>query len=299
MLKFVNVRPRDQERKEHLRAALRGLSMRLRASLGASSVLSDSLTKGELREEDIVAAFRPFVPHRYDIVKGIVISPDGDESDPQDIIIYDTSVVPTVLGAGNTRVVPIEGVVAVIQVKSNASKENIAGAVANLASAKTLLPRQPRYAPSSREPGWQETDASFFAGALFLGSSLRPETVAARYGEESMKRDPRGRCDAIVVVDQLAILWGDPSAQPPGLHFAFRGEQAEAPLWLQGGEDSLLFFYLSFMEHLRHWIAPSIDWLDYVFGRDRRGTTLAFQYSYWYDDDQPPPPWAADYQSSS
>lgn len=282
----MNAGASDPERKEHLRKALRGLSMKLRASLGASSLLSDSLTKGELREEDVVEAFRPFVPHRYGIVKGIVINADGNESSPQDIIIYDTSAVPTVLGAGNTRVVPVEGVVGVIQIKSTATKANIASAVANLGSAKTLLSKHPRYAVAGSAPSWQSTDASFFAGALFLRTSLKPETVADRYGEQVMKVDPRGRCDAMVVVDELTVVWGNPSEQPPGLHFAFRGEQAEAPLWLQVGDDSLLFFYLSFIEHLRNWITPPIDWVDYVFGRDGRGTTMKIPYGYWYDEDQ-------------
>src|SRR5262245_41340770 len=36
-----------------------------------SAPLSDPLTKGELREEDLVRAFRPHIASRYEVVKGV------------------------------------------------------------------------------------------------------------------------------------------------------------------------------------------------------------------------------------
>jgi hypothetical protein len=265
--------------------------MSLVASFGAASSLGDALTKGELREEELVAALRPFLPARYGIVKGIVINADGIESDPQDLILYDTAVVPTVLGSGTTRIVPVEGVVAVLQLKSLATKATITHAISNLASAKALLPRRTRYSTAATAPIWQSTSASFFAGAVFLDSRLRSETIADRFADAVMAGDKCGRCDAFCVVEKMALLWGNPSDKPEGLHFAFRAEDAEAPLWLESGADSLLLFYLSLVEHLRNWISPAINWMEYVFGPDMLSTTMEFPYRYWYDDTKPSPQW--------
>jgi hypothetical protein len=60
---------------------------------------------------------------------------------------------------------------------------------------------------------------------------------------------------------------------------------------LNAGEDSLLFFYMTLAEHLRNWIAPAFDWMDYVFGPKPRVAYeggMTFEYSYYYDEDNPP-----------
>jgi hypothetical protein len=274
---------------------MQGLSGRLRASLGASGPLADSLTKGEMREEDVVAAFRPHLPGRYDLVKGVVINADGEESDPQDLILVDTSVLPTLLGSGNTRVVPVEGVVGVVQIKSRATAASVEHAVHNLASAKRLLTGKVRYGfpPSgAARPDPQFTPATFFAGALFLSKRGKDQSLAEAYSRAVIRVEPRERCDAFCVVDKFSILWGCPS-NGEGLQLGFRAEQAESPLHLMTGPDSLLFFYLTLAEHLANWITPPLRWLDYVLGSDPSGRRMQFNYAYWYDE-QNPPDWVSE-----
>jgi hypothetical protein len=276
----------EEQRKEHLRAAIQGLSARLRASLGASSPLADSLTKGEMREEELVDAFRLYVPRRYELIKGVVVNTSGAESDPQDVILFDTSLLPTFLGSGTNRIVPVEGVVGVIQVKSRATPGNIRSAVSNVASAKRLLSQQMRSGvpPAGTDRlGTAATAATFFGGALFLSKQSRDRSLMDAYAQAVMDVEPRERCDALCLADEFTVLWGNPS-RGEGVHFGWRGEQAEAPLRLLAGKDSLLFFYLSLAEHLANWISPPIRWMDYVFGSNVPGqTSLTFQYSYYSD----------------
>lgn len=292
--KRVAIRPEPGQatgvRREHLRAAIQGVAAQLGASLKASSPIGDALTKGELREEDLVRAFRPHVPLRYEMVKGVVVNAAGEESDPQDLLLLDTHVLPSIAGASNTRYVPIEGVAGTVQVKSRATREEIARGVANVASAKRLLPQVPRVGitPGQVRAGFQTTTATCFGGLIFLASDRSDEHLRDVYVEEVLKLPPRERCDAFCVLDRFSVLWGNPSTGT-GLHFCFRGEQAETPMVIEAGDDSLLFFYLSLVEHLRNWITPNFDWLDYVFGPTPRATTgMNFQYSYYYDDDHPP-----------
>ncbi len=272
---------------EHLRQAIAGLVLKLRASLGASGPLGDSLSKGELREEDVVAAFRPHLPKRYDLVKGVIVDSEGNESDPQDVLLFDAAVLPPILAASHTRVLPVEGVVSTIQVKSNATKPNIDGAIANIASAKHLLASTPRYGyppGDAGRPGPWSTTASFFGGILCLSGPTDVHKLVEHYAYAVSRLDPRVRPDALCIVDKVAVLWGNPS-KGSGLHFAFRAENAETPLALFAGLDSLLFFYMSLVEHINHWITPPISWLDYVFGKNWSASPLTFQYSYWVDDE--------------
>jgi hypothetical protein len=281
--------------KHHLGASMRGLSANLRASLGASSPLGDSLTKGELREEVIRAAFRPHIAARYELVKGIVVNSVGKESDPQDLILVDSNILPTVLGFGTTRAVPVEGVVGTIQIKSLATPSSITHAIRNVASSKRMVPAIERfgvYGPT--KTGWAATSSTFFGGVLFLDKRGKPERLLDAFAEEVMKLPPRERCDALCIVDEFAVIWGDPSKGD--LHLSYRAEQAEAPMAFYAKGNSLLFFYLSLAEHLRNWVTPPFSWFDYVFGADGASPGFSFSWSPWYDEDDPPD-WVARWDS--
>ena len=281
----------ESHRREHMRAAMRGTALRLRASLGSSSPLGDSLTKGEMREEDVVAAFRPHIANRYDILKGVVVNASGIESDPQDVILLDSFALAPLLGAGQTRVIPVEGVVAVVQVKSLATPDAVRSGVANLASAKRLLAADTRFGQplsGAHQPGTWSSSATFFGGLLFLSRSSSIDVLADTFAAAAFDGPPRERCDAMCIVDEATVLWGNPSSSGGELNFAFRGEEAEAPLLIRAAEDSLVFFYLSLLEHLRHWITPHFSWLDYLLGPT---SSLSFPYSYWYDELNPPEWW--------
>jgi hypothetical protein len=277
-------------RREHLRKAMAGTSARLQANLGASSPLKDSLTKGELREQDVVAAFRPHIPMRYDVVKGVVVNAAGEESDPQDVVLLDSMTAAPIFGDDQTKIVPVEGVTGVIQVKSVATPSSLRSAVKNVASAKAVLPQGERIGlPSGglAHAAFQSTSATFFGGVLCLSRRGKTQSLIDAYAEAVMEVEPRERCDALCLVDAATVLWGNPS-KSLSLHFTLRGEQASAPLWLSSEQDSLLLFYMSLVEHLRNWIAPKINWVEYVFGRGGSGNPLSFTYSYWYDETNPP-----------
>lgn len=243
------------------------------------------MTKGELREEDITAAFRPHLASRYELFKGVLVNASGAESDPQDLILLDSYALAPLLGSANTRVVPVEGVVGTIQIKSIATNTSIHSAVSNVASAKKLLSQTKRYGRPlavAEETGLASTTATFFGGLLFLSRDGKVESLAEVYAEAVMALDPRLRPDAPCIVDDFTILWGNPS-NGPGIRFAFRGEEAETPLMLIADEDNLLFFYLSLLEHLRAWITPPFNWMEYVFGPNSTSSTFGFRYMYWYD----------------
>lgn len=223
----------------YLRRAIEALSRRLQASLGATSPLSDSLSKGELREEAVVEAFRPHVPTRYDLIKGVIVNSSGEESDPQDVVLLDSAFLPAILGTRQNRIVPVEGVVGSIQLKSIATTQAIESGVANIASAKRLVPAGVRYGlpRSSPLPYVQGTGASFFGGLLCLRRDRSIQSLLDCYADCVMDLPLRDRCDALCIVDEVSVLWGEPS-KGEGIHFAWRGEQAEVPLAIHAEADT-------------------------------------------------------------
>jgi len=267
---------------EHLRRGMHGLASRLTAALLASEPLGDSLTKGELREEEVIDALRPYVPTRYDLVKGIVVTPEGAESDPQDIILIDSFAMPPIFGRYRTKAVPVESVVGVLQVKSAANSSTVKSAVMNLASAKRLLPDTPRYGfpvAGSHNPGMAQTRATFFGGALFLQKAAKKDvTIASAFAKVSSALPLRERCDALCILNEFSILWAN-SASTTEIELGFRAEEAKSPIWLGTGTDSALYFYLSLAGHLANWISPPIDWLNYA--RDLPG---GMQFRTWNDE---------------
>jgi hypothetical protein len=279
-------------RADHFRQGMRGLSLRLSAALKASGPLGDALTKGEIREEEIVEAIRPHIPRRYEIVKGIVVAPNGAESDPQDIILVDSFTMPPIFGRGNNKAVPVESVVGTIQVKSVASKSEIRKAVGNIASAKRLLSDELRYGyppAGSNDRHIQATSATFFGGIIILYKQPKSHntTLAKNFVDAVLSVPARERTDALCLLDEFTTLWTnmDPksASQPANLEFAFRAEQAQRPMYLESGTDSILFLYLSMAEHLNHWITPPISWLRYT-------RSPGFFYQIWeqeVDDSRP------------
>jgi Domain of unknown function (DUF6602) len=264
---------------EHLREGMHGLASRLTAALLASRRLGDSLTKGELREEEVIDALRPYVPTRYDLVKGVVVTPQGEESDPQDVILIDSFAMPPIFGRGRTKAVPVESVVGVLQVKSGANSSTVKSAVKNLASAKRLLPDTPRYGfpvAGSHNPGMRQTQATFFGGALFLQKDAKKDvTIANAFANISDTLPLRERCDALCVLNEFSILWAN-SASTTEIELGYRAEEAKSPIWLRDGTDSALYFYLSLAGHLANWISPPIDWLNYA-----RDIPRGMQFSTW------------------
>lgn len=75
-------------------------------------------TKGRLRELFVQDLLKPHLPAGLRVSTGIVVDHRGMQSGQEDIVVFDTSVMPPVLEQGEVVFVPIEATLAVIEVKS-------------------------------------------------------------------------------------------------------------------------------------------------------------------------------------
>ena len=99
--------------------------------------IEHDLEDGKYREYLVKKIFGKIIPSKYSITNGFVIDSDNNISKEMDIIIYDRSYVPPFFDETYT-VVPIEAVIAVIQVKTTITAKTLKESIDNLNSIDHL-----------------------------------------------------------------------------------------------------------------------------------------------------------------
>lgn len=112
----------------------------LLAKFNEAPVVTHPGDKGDNREEILRDFLREHLPAKYGVLKGQIISKDGEISHSADVIVYDAVNCP-VLYQARTAVVPVEGVYGIIEVKSRLSKTEIVDAMVKIADFKRMAPR--------------------------------------------------------------------------------------------------------------------------------------------------------------
>jgi hypothetical protein len=99
-----------------------------------------SLLKGRAREIFVTNLLRPYLNPSMDICTGIATDSDGNHSDQIDIIVFDKGIVPPFLLNEGEGIIPIESVLATVEVKSELNSTEVRKAVNNARSVKLLKP---------------------------------------------------------------------------------------------------------------------------------------------------------------
>jgi len=124
-----------------LQKIFQGVSKKLQADFEfLTSQLSHSLSTGEAREFALKELLRQYLPAKLGVEKGIVASSVKGElpSKQIDVVIYDKLNTPVLYAAENLRIFPIEGVYAVIEVKSRLNSVTLNDAINNIRSVKKM-----------------------------------------------------------------------------------------------------------------------------------------------------------------
>jgi hypothetical protein len=124
------------------------ISKDLRTSLEETGAINHALTRGEIREKEIIDALRPHIPKRFEMGTGVVVNAGGEQSKQQDVIISDALAGTPFLGKGDIGVYPVEIVFATLQVRSRISVSLIAepprGVASDEAPALSPFPKTSR-----------------------------------------------------------------------------------------------------------------------------------------------------------
>lgn len=99
--------------------------------------IQHNLEDGKYREYLVTKVLKKIIPSKYSITNGFIIDSDNNISKEMDVIIYDRNYVPPFFDETYT-VVPIEAVIAVIQVKTTLSSTTLKDSIDNLNSIDNL-----------------------------------------------------------------------------------------------------------------------------------------------------------------
>lgn len=107
------------------------------------AAVDHNLSIGESAEESVRRFLRSHLPESIGVAKGQVIDSRGGTSKQLDVILYDMAHTPVLFRSDeeNYRLIPVEGVMAVIEVKATVSGADLASIAANMESVKALEKR--------------------------------------------------------------------------------------------------------------------------------------------------------------
>jgi hypothetical protein len=251
-----------------LRADMERLARGLRDSLEATGAIEHALTRGEIRETEVIDGLRPHLPARFRLATGEVVNADGARSRQQDVIVSDGLVGTPFLARGGIGVFPVEIVYATLQVKSRISVSTVADAIENVSSVKRLVANDPRPITrlGPRGLGSGETLAKPFGGIVAFASESKPEALTEAYVEAneqiSVQED---RSNALVVFDELALVWATQNESGVSI---LQPTPSNATLLALIQSEALLFFYLTLRYALSLYDPPPLNLFAYVAGLD-------------------------------
>ena len=87
--------------------------------------LSHNGEKGTFREYFVSEVVRPCIPNHFGISSGIIVDAWGKQSRQTDLIIYDQRMMPPILETGSTGIIPMDSVMAVLEVKSTLKSSHL------------------------------------------------------------------------------------------------------------------------------------------------------------------------------
>ncbi len=160
----------------------------------------------------------PFLSPNLGTCTGVVVDSHGGSSEQIDIIIYDKTLIPSLLFTGEDGVVPIESVLATIEVKSELTRGELRKAVDNARSIKTLRPEYAEVMP--------ETDVKNSAVCCLFAfkSDSKPESELNRLKKvvADANQDPHPTVhvplSGICVGDSVFLHCDDIDRNDPSVH---------------------------------------------------------------------------------
>ncbi|MEJ8568851.1 DUF6602 domain-containing protein [Elongatibacter sediminis] len=127
------------ENHNRLNEVYAGLQEQLRAGLASSrSVIDHPGAKGSGTEANWLKMLQDHLPHRYQVETAFVVDAEGQQSEQIDIVIYDRQYTPELYNVAGQKLIPSEGVYAVLEVKQTLDKGNVEYAGGKISSVRRL-----------------------------------------------------------------------------------------------------------------------------------------------------------------
>lgn len=229
----------------------RAVSRMLRASYDALSAGGRHTTeKGRRREDALIEVLRAYLPPRYAVSRGEIVSAKGQISKQIDVVIYDAFHSPLLQDSESSSIFPVECVYAAIEVKPHLDRSALNAAVENIQSAKAL-DRSAVVAVHGghrRYHGPRQNPALF--GAVFALDGGDPATSLVPRLAELHGRVPRELwLDCACILDK-ALIYHFARTEDTGDWVFSTISRASRLGHVELGDDTLLLFYLCLLYQL-------------------------------------------------
>lgn len=227
----------------------KSLSEKLISDFQLTAEIWHGTGKGSAREAFLRKFLTDYLPQRYAVGSGAVISPDNKKSGELDIVIYDPLNCPTLIKTDAHSIYPIESIYGAISVKSHLDSGELADAYQNIASLKSIVSKE----------GFTASPMQGFA--VGMGYPM-PVTAIVAYAanrsldaiaEQAKKLDGKLtditlRPDFIVVVGQGII--GPRQALRGGHNKYVLPSKSQLTSIRAAGRHTLLRFYMQLLDEL-------------------------------------------------
>lgn len=245
------------------------------------AALEQSGDKGTALEKTVIEFLRPYIPKNLGITSGEIADSDGNSTKQMDVIIYDETKAPLLYDVGDIRVIPIECVYAVIEVKANiASQDDVDDIFEKMSSVKRL--QKTAYYPdksgiihsvSIYGKDWIIWPVHFFAFAM---DSMNIDTLADKIDQKHKqeKSEVDKRIDAVCVLEK-GIIFNKLSG---GTYNALPEPNSE--IVYHESENPLMFFYVLISRYLNQTWMPNFNFLKFT-----KNVSYRVKSSYTINDD--------------
>jgi hypothetical protein len=230
-----------------LHDALRRSAEELRSSLRSTRPVQHHGVMGSLREKDVRRVLSTYLPKRIQVMTGQIENTRGQQSRQQDCILLDSLHTVPFLISEDEGTFPIEAVRGTIEVKSNTNRKTLDEAIKNVASAKAMADPKDEWIP--------------FGGIVCMAGTTSTSRIAKTFFELCHLLNARERCDALVVVDQCALFWGDVQDGSPRISDPTLTDDL---IVIESSEYALLVFLLAMFDNLNRQVPPVLSLFSYV-----------------------------------
>ena len=254
---------------------MEGVAAKMRADFSQLSTQFRHPGERGTRREDIVRDFlKRHLPPNLDVVSGELLSSDG-QSCHCDLIVTDRMKVPT-LDTGTTRLIPVEGAYAVIEVKSNLDGRAVRSCLRKCDTVKGMLRDAYAGVPSDAAPRFILAGQALrnfpLMYSVFAYEAISPVTLAKAACDHWRSTGTPHLIDTVLCADRWVMCWGrtegDVTWVEPG-----RGPTFPDLVLVEAGQNALLTLYLLNYKWLSQATCDPIDMLRYSgvgsFGRTR------------------------------
>lgn len=242
-----------------IRKIFESVSLELSAKFQKSAQIKHHGGKGDNRENAFVGFLEEYLPKKYGIGRGEVISPDNDISGELDIVIFDKDHCPLFLKSESHSLYPRESVFGAISMKSHLDSEELKDAYQNIVSLKKIMSKK-SFTNSARaglESGLHPVVPVTAIFAYAANRSLEAiekqvKTLDSELDEITLRPD-------FVVVLGLGIIGPSGRIRDNFNKYNLPQEKTQLALKRKAGRHTLLRFYMQLLDELNSITQPELN----------------------------------------